>query len=136
MRLFLGGGLGEELGWRRFMLPELARRHQIVAAALLVGVAHGLWHAPSGVGNAIALTTLTVPWAVVFAWLYYAAGRSVLVCAVAHAAGNAWGPIIAESFPDVATSFLIWVVALSWLGAVPAGQWLQKRTNEVNDGPL
>ena len=56
VRMFLGGGLGEELGWRGMMLPELARRHEVLTATLLIGVAHGLWHFPaSGIGNALVV---------------------------------------------------------------------------------
>ena len=130
VRMFLGGGLGEELGWRGMMLPELARRHEVLTATLLIGVAHGLWHFPaSGIGNALVLTLLTVPWSVIFAWMYFGAGRSVLVCAIAHAAGNAWFPVIGGAFPEVAGPWLVWVIVFSWLAALSAGAWVHRRAS-------
>jgi len=36
----------EEFGWRGFLLPRLLERHSAVKAALIVGSAWALWHAP------------------------------------------------------------------------------------------
>lgn len=40
------GPLGEELGWRGFLLPTLLQRYEPALAALWVGLAWGLWHLP------------------------------------------------------------------------------------------
>jgi len=39
-------GLGEELGWRGFLLPRMQGRYNALVAGLIVGVLHGLWHTP------------------------------------------------------------------------------------------
>ncbi len=49
------GPLAEELGWRGFALPRLARQGTLIRAALIVGVAWTFWHlplywAPAGTG--------------------------------------------------------------------------------------
>jgi membrane protease YdiL (CAAX protease family) len=44
--LLIGGPLGEEFGWRGYMLPVLAGRFGWRAASLIVGVVWGVWHAP------------------------------------------------------------------------------------------
>lgn len=38
--------LGEELGWRGLLVPELAKRFSFTATALLSGVAWAAWHVP------------------------------------------------------------------------------------------
>jgi membrane protease YdiL (CAAX protease family) len=38
------GALGEELGWRGFLLPRLGKRFGVVAAAWLMAVLWSLWH--------------------------------------------------------------------------------------------
>ena len=40
----LGGGFVEELGWTGFAVPELRRRHGVLATGLIVGVLWSAWH--------------------------------------------------------------------------------------------
>ena len=40
------GPLGEELGWRGFVLNELQKRYSPLRSAIIVGLAWGFWHAP------------------------------------------------------------------------------------------
>lgn len=93
--------LGEEMGWRGYMLPRLLG-HGIVPAMLLVGFLHGIWHLPlmlttdyyHSSGNpllivSLFLVTLTLA-GVFFGFLRLWTG-SVWAVAIAHAAANmAW----------------------------------------------
>lgn len=93
--------LGEEIGWRGYMLPRLFTRG-VVPAMLLVGFLHGVWHLPlmlttdlyHNTGNPLLvvplfLITLTLA-GVFFGFLRLWTG-SVWAVAVAHAAANmAW----------------------------------------------
>lgn len=36
MRTLLGGGLDEELGWRRFVLPHLSERYDVLRGTLII----------------------------------------------------------------------------------------------------
>jgi membrane protease YdiL (CAAX protease family) len=47
LRTLLGGGLGEEIGWRGFALPLLLQRLSPRTASLLLGVLWTAWHAPA-----------------------------------------------------------------------------------------
>jgi membrane protease YdiL (CAAX protease family) len=93
--------LGEEIGWRGYMLPRLLGRG-VVPAMLLVGFLHGIWHLPlmlttdyyHNTGNPLLivplfLVTLTLA-GVFFGFLRLWTG-SVWAVAIAHAAANmAW----------------------------------------------
>jgi membrane protease YdiL (CAAX protease family) len=93
--------LGEEIGWRGYMLPRLLGRG-VVPAMLLVGFLHGVWHLPlmlttdyyHNIGNPqlivpLFLVTLTLA-GVFFGFLRLWTG-SVWPVAIAHAAANmAW----------------------------------------------
>jgi len=41
------GAVGEELGWRGLLLPELQSRFSVPFAAVLMGIAWSLWHVPA-----------------------------------------------------------------------------------------
>jgi membrane protease YdiL (CAAX protease family) len=91
--------MGEELGWRGFLLPRLLPLGQW-RAILLSGLVWGIWHAPvilqgynypqHPVWGVLLMTVSTVLLAVIFSWLYLAT-RSPWVAALAHASLNAWG---------------------------------------------
>lgn len=38
--------LGEEIGWRGFLVPELAKRHSFAATAVISGLIWAIWHWP------------------------------------------------------------------------------------------
>lgn len=40
----VGGGLFEETGWTGFAVPQLRKRHGILATGLIVGILWGVWH--------------------------------------------------------------------------------------------
>jgi membrane protease YdiL (CAAX protease family) len=98
--------LGEEIGWRGYMLPRLLGRG-VVPAMLLVGFLHGIWHLPlmlstdyyHNTGNPLLvvplfLITLTLA-GVFFGFLRLWTG-SVWAVAIAHAAANMAWEIMSE----------------------------------------
>jgi membrane protease YdiL (CAAX protease family) len=42
----LSGAMGEELGWRGYLLRDFEKRHSLLVSALLVGIVWGFWHLP------------------------------------------------------------------------------------------
>jgi len=89
--------LGEELGWRGYLLPKLLPLGQI-PAMLISGVIWGIWHAPAilqghnypenpvlGVGMMIVFTVLL---GIIFSWLYIKT-KSPWAPALAHGTVNA-----------------------------------------------
>ncbi|WP_052422717.1 CPBP family intramembrane glutamic endopeptidase [Nonomuraea candida] len=94
--LLLLPALGEELGWRGWLVPRL-RRHGVWPALLLSGVIWGAWHAPYtllgfnylnlGAWAALMMIGLCTIYGVILAWLRLKSG-SVWPAAVSHAAFN------------------------------------------------
>ena len=104
--LIIFAGLGEEFGWRGFLIPRLQIRHSALVTSLIIGIAHTLWHLPkffvegqsqyewvqevgflpAFLGYAVFVTA----WAVQMTWVFNNTKGSVLLSAVIHGAGNAW----------------------------------------------
>ncbi|HET6567273.1 MAG TPA: type II CAAX endopeptidase family protein [Rhodothermales bacterium] len=84
-------GVGEELGWRGWLLPHLARRRTLLHATLITGAVWLLWHGPvlfGGVGVFIPFTVTVFALSLLFAWLLEKVRGDVFVLALAHGSVN------------------------------------------------
>jgi uncharacterized protein len=108
--------LGEELGWRGYLLPQLLRAGWRFPL-LFSGLVWGIWHFPlfvfTGYGHGaigaslVMFTLLTILFGVFVGWLRLASG-SVFVAAMAHASFNGFvQSLIGDSF--VGESAWFWV---------------------------
>ncbi len=90
--------LGEELGWRGFLVPELARVTSFTNASLISGIAWSMWHYPLllfadyNAGTApwyglLCFTVMVIGISFVFAWMRLASG-SVWTGMLLHASHN------------------------------------------------
>jgi uncharacterized protein len=107
-------GLGEEIGWRGFLVPELARRMSFPRVALASGTIWALWHYPlvlfsdynGGTPAWYSLgcfTVLVLGISFLFAWMRLASG-SVWPAAILHGSHNLWiqgvfDPLTADTGP-------------------------------------
>jgi membrane protease YdiL (CAAX protease family) len=124
------GPLGEELGWRGFLLPHLSTRMNLLKASLLIGFVWTFWHTPlfyAPFGSFISglpvtftsvglFLTLVTGLSVAMAWVWRHALESVLVTILMHTFVNI--NAVAVVFPGVARAqfeFLYLSVALLWL---------------------
>ena len=85
-------GFGEELGWRGWLLPHLARTHRFGVATLLTILVWELWHLPKLAAGFTVGATLVVQVAaagVIFSWLWVRVSGNVFALAIAHASMNA-----------------------------------------------
>ncbi len=139
-RFFLGGGLGEEIGWRGFMLPRLLERRSPLVASLLVGLCWGVWHAPAFWGLAdgkeggavmfVLFTVYTVALAVLFTLVWIRTGGSLMICCVLHASLNAtenWVKAVLPAVGDDAAPTMIYA-ALILLVAIAAAVVLRRES--------
>ncbi len=144
--IFLGGGLGEEIGWRAYMLPLLQCRLGPLRASLAIGLCWGLWHAPAfmfegtgksgGITGLVVFTILCTVLSVIFTWVFNASGGSLAITILLHGCFNgsldAADLLFPGAEPDlyVAVALLVMAVVLALgtrLGA-PAGRNYQNCT--------
>jgi len=123
---------GEEIGWRGYALPRLAKRFGLRMACLLLGVIWATWHLPlffvrgtdtyaqSFVGYLLSVMAL----AVALGW-FYARTRSLLPVLLLHSAVNNSKDIVPSIQPGTHDRFGLsaspvgWVtLGLLWAGAL------------------
>jgi membrane protease YdiL (CAAX protease family) len=119
--IFFGGGpLGEEPGWRGFVLPRLQPRYGPLKGTLLLGVIWVFWHLPDfltdaqrggpGMTFASFLTNLSIffvmvmSMAVIFTWVFNHTGGSVFIAILLHASINTFSIVVALFAAPIATS--------------------------------
>jgi membrane protease YdiL (CAAX protease family) len=90
--------LGEELGWRGFLVPQLAKVTSFTRVALASGAIWALWHYPillfsiyHGAGplwySALCFTVMVIGMSFLFAWMRLKSG-SVWTGMILHASHN------------------------------------------------
>jgi membrane protease YdiL (CAAX protease family) len=130
------GPLGEEAGWRGYLLPALQRRQSAFAASIVVGVVWTLWHIPMfwvpgaalppSVGlsvGAVGIYLLGVTATSVIATaLYNSTSGSLLVAVIYHLATNLWHQVLAPVFIGEATAawadLRLPALAANWVAAL------------------
>ena len=94
----LSTGLGEEIGWRGFLVPELSKNLGFTATALISGIVWSLWHYPilifadynAGTATWYALacfTVMVVSMSFLYTWMRLKSG-SLWTGALLHASHN------------------------------------------------
>jgi uncharacterized protein len=125
--------LGEEYGWRGYLLPRLLPLGEI-RATLLVALIWGLWHVPlllaglnyPGVNPWLAILVFlftVVALSFAYTWFYVASSGSVLVVALLHESNNTfadtfWQPPLMSEGSQLAASVVGGVVILALVIAV------------------
>jgi membrane protease YdiL (CAAX protease family) len=94
--IFPGSALGEEIGWRGYVLPRLQSRMSALSASLVLAPIWGLWHLPLWLaGDPVRTPTFYVPFffsafamSVLLTWVYNSTGGSLLMVVLLHATAN------------------------------------------------
>ncbi len=88
--------VGEEVGWRGFLLPHLLQRYPPLTSSLILGVVWAVWHLPNfllpnyphyGLPFSAFLVT-AMGFSVLFTWLYLSTAGSLVIAIIFHAALN------------------------------------------------
>jgi uncharacterized protein len=95
--MFVTAGVGEEPGWRGFLLIQLRMYLSPLVASLIVAVVWFIWHLPlfwiEGATQrdipVLAFVLGLVAYTVILTWLAEGSSNSTLVCMLFHASANA-----------------------------------------------
>ena len=90
---FLGGPLGEEIGWRGFALPRMQPRYGPLWGTLLLGVLWVFWHLAdfltpvhgTFVTNFPIFFLMVMALVIIFTWVFYHTRGSIFISILAHA---------------------------------------------------
>jgi len=85
-------GLGEETGWRGYLLPRLQRNRSAWSSTVVLWIIWAAWHAPSffylhtasSPGMLVGFLVGLLAGAVFLTWLYNSTGGSILIVAIWH----------------------------------------------------
>ena len=133
--------LGEEFGWRGFMLPRLQKRQTALWASIVVAVAWGVWHLPTQYlafrqyGLLVVFTHLLldnilplIPMTIAMTWVHNSTGKSMLLMLLFHFSITFTAqvysvvdmPVAGGLWHGVINSLIWWVVGaiiIAWAGA-------------------
>jgi membrane protease YdiL (CAAX protease family) len=116
--LFLTGPLGEEFGWRGFLLPRLLQARSALWGSVILGIVWALWHTPL-----YYKSWLATPWkgpefflavicfSILITALYVGSRGNLFLCIVMHWMINAAQQVGKKMFPDVRDQGLGYVAA-------------------------
>ena len=88
--------LGEEYGWRGFLLPKLMNKFNLLYSSIILGLIWGFWHLPAyliGTGvpeemNFVVFLLWVILGTLFISWIYYYT-KSVLTSVLVHISANA-----------------------------------------------
>jgi membrane protease YdiL (CAAX protease family) len=85
--LVFSGPVGEEIGWRGFVLPRLLEKYSALSASLILGSVWAIWHLPLILVNDFTAHGALMPViaAILFTWISQNAKGSVLLAILMHA---------------------------------------------------
>lgn len=131
-------GLGEELGWRGWLLPNLTERYGLSVATLITGIIWYFWHFPillGGAGDAFWFALAITGFSILFSVFWLRSGQSAVLPAIAHGSINAAVVFLTAALPDTehraAWNILCGIVAAAGLAAMlwTRAQW--RRSSEA-----
>ena len=86
------GCIGEEVGWRGFMLPAFHKKHSLFLSSVFTGLLWGAWHfgkiALFGIIGYLLFIVMVTEWTVLMAWIYVKTGKELLAMIKFHLTVN------------------------------------------------
>jgi membrane protease YdiL (CAAX protease family) len=113
--VFFTIALGEEPGFRGFALPRLMIGRTALAASLILGVLHTIWHLPNFItgDDSLSVVFIIIAGSVMIAWLFNNTNGSVFIIMILHSSVNLWAEVFSPLFTGVdAERQTIWLAVV------------------------
>lgn len=84
------GSIGEEIGWRGFLLPQLHRTHSLFVSSVIIGLLWGVWHLNIQLGFLVFVTYvgLVLMFSFITSYLYEKTKGNIISCIILHSTIN------------------------------------------------
>ncbi|MEM7367492.1 MAG: type II CAAX endopeptidase family protein [Bacteroidota bacterium] len=145
------GPMGEELGWRGFLLPKLLARYSIFKSTLLVGLAWGVWHMASFTFPGAALPSFfevsiwtiflyflnTIGLSFVFTYVHLQTNGSTFYAILLHAFFNVSSNVVVglfgetDHFPLLLSSYVINFILAAICGYVMVNRHSAQKSSMI-----
>lgn len=136
------GPMGEELGWRGFLLPRLLEQYSVMKSTLLVGLAWGIWHMasfsfpgaaipsfmPVTIWTILLYLVNTISLSLIFTYAHLRSKGSVFIAIILHAFFNAASNIVYDFFGETENTDILtlaYILNIVWVALV--GLYLIRR---------
>lgn len=111
--------LGEEIGWRGFMLPKMLSITNWINSSLILGVIWTIWHIPlfyiiGSTQSNISLSLYSIDLIAstfLFTWIYFHTKGSILIAGLFHASINS-STVLLPILPSVAGSTSPYIIGI------------------------
>src|SRR5215211_783019 len=126
-----GSALGEEIGWRGYVLPRLQSRMSALSASFIIAPIWALWHLPLWLqGGPVHTPTVYAAFvvsafalSVLLTWVYNSTGGSLLMVVLLHATVNLPQTLVIDDLGRQATVPLMLYWGLMVLAAIVVVIW-------------
>ncbi|MBF0577579.1 CPBP family intramembrane glutamic endopeptidase [Dysgonomonas sp. GY617] len=84
------GSIGEEIGWRGFLLPQLHKTHSLFVSSVIIGLLWGVWHLNIQLVFLVFITYLglVLMFSFITSWLYEKTNGNIISCIILHSTIN------------------------------------------------
>lgn len=105
--MFSIGALGEELGWRSYMVPKMEKLFGTVGAILLGNIIWGIWHFPSiAKGHAFGLDYKGAPYTGYLVFTLSCVAMGAFLQLLVEKANSVWPAVFAHAINNTGASIL------------------------------
>lgn len=105
------GGLGEELGWRGYMMPKLEKLFGIRAAVLIGGVIWGVWHYVAIYnGHNFGVDYVGAPWSGMLVFTVFAVFENAFLTYLTKRTGSVWPAAFSHAVNNTGIGILVMLI--------------------------